>query len=209
MSNLKWNFNIRPKEPPKSPNRIVAETILVFMRAIFDENHKNGNWYLNPKTQMYIREDYPRDPDQEGFKPSIIMGETGGVQKVSENAGMLNFIAQNPKLMHVFFGNDEAYQGTITLKTLSQSEAEAENIAYLVHLSINSFADFLIGVNGIAYVDSPLYSSPEQYETDSDFKAFVSQVHINYVIRIPYMRTRTDGVRLNDIDVQAETVTYP
>lgn len=189
------------KIKPTKPSDIVAETLLVFLRAIFDENYKKGNWHLDPKNEMYIRMEFPQDIQKLGSKPGIIVGKSASVSRGIHYLGEHNYIPMQMQNINAFNGSDEIFSGRLNIITHSVVEEEAEDVAYLIMLSINRFADEILGINGIAHIDADGYTDASPSSVSVDYKYWQSQVPIMFVIKIPYGMRNMQGDTLENIDV--------
>lgn len=189
---------------PKKPGKIVSNILIIFLRAVFDENFKKGHWHMDPKDEMYIRNHYPEDPNDSGIKPGIVEGQTGGVMRGIRYLGEVNFLPMQTRNLSTMGANDEIFSGEVTLKAISTVKEEAEEIAYLCNLSINMFVAELIGAKGIAHIDSRGYQKARPSDISTEVKLWESIVPVEYVIRIPYSSTRLDGDRLEDVESELE-----
>lgn len=203
VSELEVTMRIMNEYPrPKRPTKIVTETVLTFLRAVFDDNYKKGNWHLDPVNEMYIRDHYPENIGDSGVKPGIVTGKQGGVRQGIRGLGELNFIPMDPKNINQFHGDDEILSGNMNLKTISPVRAESEDMAYLTMLSINKFVNYLIGVNGIAHIHSVGYQDTMPEDSSSEVKLWATQVMLEFVIRVPFSSIDLEGTTLESIEFQ-------
>lgn len=185
---------------PIRPGSIVSNVLIVFMRAIFDQNFKSGNWHLNPKTEMYIRDNWPENTDKNGIKPAIVEGKISGVRKAIESLGEENFIPIQSKMVNTLHGTDDIYAGNLSLKCISPVKSESEDIAFLCMMSINKFVKHLIGVKGIAHIHATGYSQVQPEDLSSEVKLWGTETSIEYVIKLPYSSIQF-GDRLEDVEL--------
>lgn len=171
----------------------------MFLREIFKTNFQNGNWYIDPE-EMYIREDYPEDPERAGIKPGVVVGEYGAVKRGVHFAGEVGYMPTKMAFLDQYRYNSEVYSGTLTLKAISTAENECESIAYLSMLSANNYADYIIGTDGIIHIDVLGYSAVSPYKTSSKHKLWQSDLNLQYVINLDYVRGLNEGTVLEDID---------
>jgi|Wag4MinimDraft_13_1082653.scaffolds.fasta_scaffold00010_29 hypothetical protein len=186
---------------PKRPGRIVSDTLIVFMRAIFDQNYQTGNWHLNPKEEMYIRNNWPENTDKNGVKPAIVEGKISGVRPALETLGEENFLPIHSKMINTVHGTDDIYTGRLSLKCISPVKSESEDMAFLCMVSINKFVKHLIGLKGIAHIHALGYSQAQPEDLSSEVKLWGTETSIEYVIKLPYSSVqfgdRLEGIELN------------
>lgn len=185
---------------PKKPAKIVSDTLIIFLRAVFDNNFKEGNWHLSPKEDMYIRQQYPENVKKVGVKPGIVAGKRGGTQRGINFLGEQNFIPMPRRNLSTFSGSDDAFTGQVSLRAVSPVKDESEDIAYLSMISINKFVEDILGVKGIAHIDAQGYNNAQPFEVSTEHKLWGSEIPIRYAIKIPYATTFTDGARLTGVE---------
>jgi hypothetical protein len=186
---------------PKRPGSIVSNVLIVFMRAIFDENYQNGNWHLDPKEEMYIRDNWPENTDKNGIKPAIVEGKISGVRPALESLGEENFLPIDSKMVNTLHGTDDVYTGRLSLKCISPVKAESEDMAFLCMISINKFVKHLIGVKGIAHIHALGYSQAQPEDLSSEVKLWGTETSIEFVVKLPYSSIQF-GERLEGIELK-------
>jgi len=191
----------KPYDTPKRPGSIVSNVLIVFMRAIFDQNYQVGNWHLDPKEEMYIRDNWPENTNKNGVKPAIVEGKISGVRPALESLGEENFLPIHSKMVNTAHGTDDIYTGRLSLKCISPVKAESEDMAFLCMISINKFVKHLIGLKGIAHIHALGYSQAQPEDLSSEVKLWGTETSIEYVIKLPYSSVqfgeRLEGIELN------------
>ena len=187
---------------PKKPSEQVAHVIIEFLNDIFQENFDRGNFHLNPRTEMYIRDEYPQDVEESGIKPAIIFDEGGSVTEKIPYVGQVGYIPMSRWNLHTIRGNDEVYQGRIRIRTLSTAEEEAEDLAYLTYLSLKEYADFVVGKSGITDIIHQGFSKATPMEVSSDYEFWGCTVDLGYIITLLHSRINLEGDRLEVIGLK-------
>jgi hypothetical protein len=173
-----------------TPMHAVSTVILKHIQEVFEENYQLGNFYLNPKIDMYIRADYPEDDSDVGFKPGVVLKTVGGLEDETPSLGQQGHMPQPRSNYSTVQGYDDIYRGACTLQAIAQYEKEALTIAYLALLSINKFKPYLIGQEGIADIHAVGLSDTYPYRAGSYIDAFASDVQVRYAKREAFSTTK-------------------
>ena len=190
------------------PNVVALRTVLLFLQDIFEYNYEQGNWYMNPEKEMYIREEYPQDLKKTGIKPGVVLDEYGGIRRAVEFLGSHGFKPMRRRNLNQYHMNQEVWQGNLILKVISENESEAEQLGYLTIHSINQYIDHLLGRHGLIWVNANRVSEAKPYKVSSEYKTWACDIQLEFVIANDYHRHFISGTKLEELDIVAEFQTY-
>lgn len=183
MSN---DITVRDGKFPVSPMEKVAIVVLDHLKQVFDHNFKNGNFYLDPQTEMYIRTDYPEKDNDVGFKPGFVLKSAGGLTNEPAGLGMQANIPQDWRMTGSIEGYDVVHHGTLVLRAIAEVDVEAARLAFLGEMSINHFRQFLMGREGIADIHCQGFGDSYPYEAGGYHDAFACDLQVRYAKREAY-----------------------
>ena len=188
--------------PPRiqHPNKIVSVEMIKFFREIFKQNFESGNWHIDPETQMYIREDYPEDPQQKGVKPGIVVGEYGQVNK-RNFLGQVNYSPTSRKDLSTVNRSQQVFNGQFSLSAISEARNEAQTLAYLTLISLDHFLGHLVGSRGIHHLNAQSYSRASSFKQSSQHNLWESKIPVEYVISKMYWYSRGDHKAYEEYDL--------
>ncbi len=164
------------------PMESIAKTILAHIQEVFKHNYEEGNFDLNPETEMYIRADYPESDQEVGLKPSIVVRGLGGLQDYRLSIGVHNFLSIERSVLEQNWEHDDVYVGQIIFRTIAEKDSEALTLAYLTMLSINKFKHYLFGKNGIIDIHATNISDSQPYKAGGHYDAFACEVQVQYAM---------------------------
>lgn len=185
------------------PNKIVSVELIKFLRAIFKQNYEAGNWHMDPKTQMYIREDYPEDDKERGIKPGFVVSEYGSVNK---GVDYLSKVGYDPMEMRGLLNghtNEEVFSGRFSVSGVSEAQDEAQSLAYLALISIDQFIGHLVGKRGIHFINALNYTKPQPFKKSSRYNLWESKIPIDYAISKVYtFRDNIGSPKFTGVDIE-------
>lgn len=181
-----------------TPMHAVSRVLLAHIKDVFKQNYKEGNFYLDPTTEMYIRADFPESDEDVGFKPGVVIKTVGGLQDATMGIGEQGYISQLRSRYPTYEGHDDLYTGTCTLQTVAQYDQEALRLAYLAMLSINKFKSYIVGKEGLVDVHALGIGDSYPYKAGSYHDAFASDIQVRYAKREAFLTTKGD-IPLTDV----------
>ena len=186
------------------PQLVVLRTLVLFLRDIYKQNYEKGNWYMDPETEMYIREEYPDNVEKTGLKPGVVLDGMGAIQRATPFLGLVGYKSIPNSWIGQRRMNQEVFRGNLILKCFSPEEEEAAQLGFLTMHSINEYADYIMGKHGIIHIDSSQTKKAEPYDVSSAYKQWASDVVVEFVIASDYHRHSINSPVLKELDIVTE-----